>query len=87
MHVLLTLDLPGASPEARKIFDEAMTKEKWKKLRGDATTTWTASFKSDLTDQDCVRITKADVANSASAAGLSSFSAAIQVGPSAPTTF
>lgn len=85
MHVLLTLDLPNAQPAARKLFDDAMEKEKWTKRV--VTTTWTASFAAGTSEAAAINTTKNDVERCARAAGLKDYSGIIAASASAPTTF
>jgi hypothetical protein len=85
MHALLTLDLPGATPDQRKKFNEKMDEEKWVKLRED--TVWTIRFIPTATEAQIVQTTKRDVAAAAQHAGLKNYRCVVAVSTSAPTSF
>jgi hypothetical protein len=87
MYAMLSLDLERyTTDENREKFYEYLKKEQWIKVPR-VTTTWYASFKDGATEQGIVSAAKTDVANAAKYAGVSSYNAVVNVGPSMPTTF
>lgn len=87
MYAMLSLDLErNTTTERREKFYEYLKKEKWTKVPY-VTTTWHASFQDGVTESGVISTTKADVANAAKYAGVTSYNAVVNVGQSQPTTF
>lgn len=87
MYAMLSLDLDKkTTAEQRDKFYEYLKKEQWTKIPK-VTTTWYASFKADATESGMISATKNDVANAAKHAGIASYDAVVNVGPSKPTSF
>lgn len=76
----MTLDLENSvSSEKREKFYEYLKKEKWAKLSG-LTTTWKCYFSDGVIRESAIKVVKEDVVGAARYAGVSSYSAAVQVG-------
>jgi len=86
IKVLLTVDLYSADSTARSKFDAEMRARKWTKHFA-TTTTWTARFEPGGTSKAAVLVTKQDVADAASAAGISSWDAICLPSTDAPVKF
>ncbi len=87
MYAMLSLDLErNTTTEKREKFYEYLKKEQWTKVPN-VTTTWYASFKDGATESGIISATKTDVTNAANYAGVTSYNAVVNVGPSKPITF
>ena len=86
MNVMLSVDLNGATSSERREFDEAMAKQKWKKW-DNVSTTYTASFQSNVSYEGALSVTKRRVMESAKEAGISNWTALVQVGDNLAEAF
>lgn len=84
---MLSLDLErGVSEERRQRFYEHLRREKWVKV-AKVTTTWWARFNEGVSDAVAVQVTRQDVANAASYAGINYYEAVVHVGDGEPVAF
>lgn len=82
-HVLLTVDLNIASSVSRQQFNEALSDLQWVKLS--LSTTWRASFKEGVPKENCLQVTKLDVASAARTAGIKNYEVAASVSEQSPS--
>ncbi|WP_125557346.1 hypothetical protein [Pseudoalteromonas rubra] len=83
-HVLLTLDLPGATSSDREKFYEYLSTKLWAKI-DNLTTAWRCSFNEGVPVFNAIEECKQDLSAAANHAGITRYNAAIHAGQSAPT--
>jgi hypothetical protein len=72
--------------DQRKLFNEALAKDKWAK-HNRLTTIWTAVFQEGVTEEGAVQTSKNDVARAAQAAKITSYDVLMHVGDSKPLEY
>lgn len=86
VKVLVTVDLHRADSDQRDVFDEAMDAENWKKHKN-VSTTYSASFKENVTVKNAISTAKTDVEKAAPSANINSWDAVCHAGSSEPVEF
>ncbi|MDZ7704955.1 MAG: hypothetical protein U5L04_15370 [Trueperaceae bacterium] len=87
LKVLLAIELgDDTSDEQREAFVRALGQKRWIRVKP-LVHTWQASFRDDVSEERAVEMSRRDVAEAASEAGVSHYSAALHTGPSLPVVF